>query len=93
MKTLGTTLFGELLRRSRQTAALSQQGLAERAGLSVDALRALERGRRVAPRPYTLALLAGALNLTPEEHAAFIAVATGGPRPSPLPRSWRRRRR
>jgi hypothetical protein len=35
--------FGALLRRHRQQAALSQEQLAERAGLSADAVSALER--------------------------------------------------
>ncbi|HEX7103619.1 MAG TPA: tetratricopeptide repeat protein, partial [Nitrolancea sp.] len=58
-------------------AGLSQEALAERAGLSVDAIRALERGRRTAPRPETIGLLADALALEPEDRANFIASATG----------------
>ncbi|HEX7102709.1 MAG TPA: helix-turn-helix transcriptional regulator, partial [Nitrolancea sp.] len=60
-----TMPFGELLRRDRLLAGLSQEALAERAGLSVDAIRALERGRRTAPRPETIGLLADALALEP----------------------------
>ncbi|HET7596113.1 MAG TPA: helix-turn-helix domain-containing protein, partial [Burkholderiales bacterium] len=72
-----TIPFGELLRRHRLLAGLSQEGLAERAGLSVDAIRALERGRRTAPRPETIGLLAEGLALAPAERANFIASATG----------------
>jgi transcriptional regulator with XRE-family HTH domain len=53
--------FGALLRRYRQQAALSQEELAGRAGLSVDAVSTLERGRRGTPRPDTLTLLVKAL--------------------------------
>ena len=42
-------LFGELLRRHRAVSGLTQEELAERAGLSVRGLRYLERGLH---RPY-----------------------------------------
>ncbi len=67
--------FGALVRRYRLAASLSQEALAERAGLSVDAISVIERGKRGAPRPDTVALLARALGLSDEERAAF-AVAT-----------------
>src|SRR5947209_16430817 len=41
--------FGELLRRHRVAAGLSQEALAERTGLSVDAIGLLERGGAAAP--------------------------------------------
>ncbi len=63
------------MRRHRLAAALSQEALAERAGLSSDAIRALERGRRTAPRPETIALLAAALELSLDDRAAFVAGA------------------
>jgi tetratricopeptide (TPR) repeat protein/transcriptional regulator with XRE-family HTH domain len=69
--------FRELLRRHRLARALSQEALAERAGLSVDAIRALERGRRAAPRADTMARLADALALSPADRNALIAAATG----------------
>lgn len=56
--------FGQLLRRYRQAAGLSQEQLAERAGLSVEAVNTLERGTRRAPRPDTIARLAAALRLS-----------------------------
>ena len=55
--------FGDLLRRHRTAAALSQEELAERAGLSVRALSDLERGVHRAPRLETVRLLADALGL------------------------------
>jgi predicted ATPase/transcriptional regulator with XRE-family HTH domain/Tfp pilus assembly protein PilF len=67
--------FGALVRRYRLAAALSQEGLAERAGLSVDAVSVIERGRRGAPRPDTVMLLARALGLEGEARSAFVAAA------------------
>jgi transcriptional regulator with XRE-family HTH domain len=67
--------FGALLRRFRLAVAVSQQELAQRAGLSVDAVSTLERGRRSLPRPDTIALLAHALGLSAKERAAFVAAA------------------
>jgi non-specific serine/threonine protein kinase len=59
--------FGELLRRFRLAASISKERLAERAGLSVQALSALESGRRQAPYRRTVALLAHALGLSTED--------------------------
>lgn len=69
--------FGELLRHHRLVAGLSQEALAERAGLSTDAIRALERGRRTAPRAETLAMLANTLALSPPDRTFFVSAATG----------------
>jgi predicted ATPase/transcriptional regulator with XRE-family HTH domain len=55
--------FGVELRRRRLAAGLSQEALAERAGLSERGVRALERGDRASPRPETLRMLADALGL------------------------------
>jgi predicted ATPase/transcriptional regulator with XRE-family HTH domain len=65
--------FGTLLRRYRLAAGLSQDRLAERAGMSAQALSALENGRRQAPYRHTVALLAGALDLSPAETALLEA--------------------
>lgn len=66
--------FGELLRRYRSTAGLTQEDLAERAELSVRGLRYLEQDLR---RPYrdTVARLIRALSLPPHAHGAFMAAA------------------
>ncbi len=82
-------MFGELLRRHRRAAGLSQEDLARRAGLSVDAIAALERGRRRAPRQLTVRLLADALGLDPAAQSAFVAASNESaplltPRPAPL---------
>jgi transcriptional regulator with XRE-family HTH domain len=71
----GLPPFGTLVRQYRQAAALSQEALAERAGLSTDAISVIERGKRGPPRPDTVALLVQALGLTTEERACFVAAA------------------
>jgi predicted ATPase/DNA-binding XRE family transcriptional regulator len=53
-----------LLKRYRVAADLSQEALAERAGLSPDAISTLERGIRRAPHVETVRALAGALGLS-----------------------------
>ena len=42
-------VFGDLLRQHRSAAGLTQEELAERAGLSPDAISLLERGERRRP--------------------------------------------
>lgn len=59
--------FGYLLRSARREAGLTQEALAERAGISARAISDLERGINRAPRRDTLDMLAQALNLTGEE--------------------------
>ncbi|MFM9105861.1 MAG: ATP-binding protein [Chloroflexota bacterium] len=65
--------FGELLRRWRVRAGLSQEDLAERSGVSLSTVSGLERGRRRAPQPGSAKLLADALGLSGEERATFFA--------------------
>src|SRR5262245_13689287 len=78
--------FGQLLRRHRLAAGLSQAELAERAGLSRDGLRALEGGRRAAPRPHTVLALAEALSLSAADRLQFLAAAhTEPPSSAALP--------
>ena len=67
--------FADLLRHHRAAAGLTQEELAARAGLSVDAISTLERGARRRPRKETVALLAEALALPAEGRAAFAAAA------------------
>jgi predicted ATPase/transcriptional regulator with XRE-family HTH domain len=61
--------FGTLLRQFRLDAGLTQQQLAERAKLSVEAIGMLERGVRTRPYRETVLLLARALELSPEREA------------------------
>ena len=67
--------FGRLLKRYRLAAGLTHERLAERAALSVRAISDLERGVSRSPRFETVALLAEALQLSPEQRAAFEAAA------------------
>lgn len=67
--------FGVLLRRLRLAAGLTQEALAERAGVSAKAVRGLERDPKRAPRLDTVTLLAGALGLDPAARAGFLAAA------------------
>ena len=67
--------LGELVRRHRTAAALSQEALAERAGLSVRAISDLERGIHQAPRLETVRMLADALGLSDTDRAALLAAA------------------
>jgi len=68
--------FGALLRRYRRAAGLSQEALAERAGLTAQGISALERGLRRAPYRETVRLLAEALGLSREERASLDAAVT-----------------
>jgi predicted ATPase/class 3 adenylate cyclase/transcriptional regulator with XRE-family HTH domain len=73
--------FGALLRRLRQAAGLTQEELAERAGLSRRGINDLERGARLLPRKDTVTLLADALRLGGDDRSAFFATAR---RPIPV---------
>ncbi len=77
MSTPKNVTFASLLKRLRRAAALTQEELAERAGLSVNAVSALERGVNHAPRRDTVGLLADALQLGAPERALFEAAARG----------------
>jgi predicted ATPase/transcriptional regulator with XRE-family HTH domain len=66
---------GDLLRHHRTAAALSQEALAERAGLSVRAIGDLERGIHRVPRLETVRLLAEALGLDEAGRAEVLAAA------------------
>jgi non-specific serine/threonine protein kinase len=69
------TPFGRLLRRSRLAVGLSQEALAERAGLSWRTISDLERGVNQGPRGSTARLLADALALGAADRAALLASA------------------
>jgi predicted ATPase/DNA-binding XRE family transcriptional regulator len=70
-----TTSFGEMLRRSRTAAGLSQEALAERAGLSAGTIRSLEQGQRRAPYLHTVRALMGALNVSQSQAATLEELA------------------
>jgi transcriptional regulator with XRE-family HTH domain len=58
----GSTL-GDHLKRVRKEHGFTQEGLAEKAGLSADTIRKLEQGRRTSARMSTLMQLANALDV------------------------------
>src|SRR5947208_9603267 len=64
--------FGDLLRQYRLAVGLTQEGLAERAGLSVHGIQKLERG---VTHPYraTAQRLAAVLQRSPEQEQHFRA--------------------
>ncbi|WP_410632448.1 tetratricopeptide repeat protein [Amycolatopsis sp. cmx-4-83] len=70
--------FGARLRRLRRAAGLTQETLAEAAGLSAQAVGALERGERRFPHRETLDRLADALDLAGDARTEF---AAAGARP------------
>jgi predicted ATPase/transcriptional regulator with XRE-family HTH domain/Tfp pilus assembly protein PilF len=94
-----TAFFGDLLRNHRIAANLTQEALAERAGLSARGISDLERGARTHPYRETLSMLVSALGLSGAERATFIQAAKrpgkpsiptgegGGPPPLPAPLS------
>ena len=75
MSSTHKSTFGLLLRRYRVAAGLTQEELAERAGLSAHGISNLERGVRRAPQRYTLTQLAEALRLSAEDRAHLEAAA------------------
>ncbi|MDP9356600.1 MAG: helix-turn-helix domain-containing protein, partial [Chloroflexota bacterium] len=85
--------LGPLLRGFRRAAALSQEELAERAGVSARAISDLERGQRASAHLDTLRRLADALGLAPEDRGRLIGAAQASrldvtrssARPDPLP--------
>lgn len=77
--------FGDLLRRQRLEAGLSQESLAERAGLSARGVSDLERGVNRAPQRETVLRLAEALALAGAARAGFEEAAqrrSAGSRPA-----------
>ena len=67
------TEFAHILRALREERLLTQEGLAERAGLTVKAVGALERGERRRPYPHTVRSLVEALALDDDERARLLA--------------------
>ncbi len=69
--------FGQLLRQLRLSAGLTQEELAEAAGISARSVSDLERGVNLTARKDTARLLAGALGLAGSEREMFEALARG----------------
>src|SRR6266567_3561500 len=87
MATVSLQSFGDLLRHYRLAAGLTQEELADQAGLSVRGLSDLERGARRAPRRETVQLLALALHLSAAERAIGRSPGVGSRRSRHLARA------
>jgi DNA-binding XRE family transcriptional regulator len=79
--------FAAMVQRWRHLANLTQEGLAERSGLSPRSIQNLERGRVSRPRRESVRLLADALGLTGADRMAFVHAARLGT-PTPIT-AWR----
>ena len=77
-----STSFAELLRAFREERSLTQEELAERAGITVKAVGALERGERRRPYPHTVRALSDALALDDEQRSRLVAAVPGRTRPA-----------
>ncbi len=66
-----STAFGDLLRRYRKRAGLTQESLAERAGISARSVGNIERGAPYRSRRLTVASIADVLALSMPEREAF----------------------
>lgn len=69
-------LFAQLLKGFRARSGLTQEALAASSGLSVEAVRTLERGRRRYPRQTTVEQLSHALRLLPSERQQLETAAS-----------------
>jgi predicted ATPase/DNA-binding XRE family transcriptional regulator len=69
--------FGALLKHHRSRAGLTQEALAQRAGISDRAVRSIERGAQRTSHVQTVRLLADALNLCGQDRAIFELAARG----------------
>lgn len=75
--------FGSRLRSMREMSGLTQEELAGRAGLSPNAVSALERGQRRRPYPHTVRMLSDALELSGAERAALLEAVPSRNEPAP----------
>src|SRR5690349_8389331 len=78
-----TPSFGQWLKARRRALDLTQDALAERAGCAGETIRKVE-ANGIRPSRQLAALLAAHLDLTPDEHAAFVAWARGSAPPPVL---------
>jgi DNA-binding XRE family transcriptional regulator len=72
-----TETLGTLLQRCRRQAGLTQEELAERAGVSAHSVSDIERGVQQRPYVSTLRRLADALGLAPEPRVVFLTAGQG----------------
>ena len=69
--------LSKYVRERRLLVGLSQEALAERAGLTIDTVGRLERGLRRRLFPHTVRALADALGLDDAERSVLAALASG----------------
>jgi predicted ATPase/DNA-binding CsgD family transcriptional regulator/DNA-binding XRE family transcriptional regulator len=69
------TGFAAQLRRLRLRAGLTQEALAEKAGVSVATIGAIEEGQRRRPYPHTLRALADSLELSAADRTALMSAS------------------
>jgi len=77
--------LGGLLKQYRIAAGLTQEELAEHAGVSARSVSDLERGLNRTPRPGTIRRLADALELTPAQRTLLLASGSQEPGGDPSP--------
>ncbi|MDH6127378.1 AAA family ATPase [Kitasatospora sp. GP82] len=70
--------FGEILLEHRRAAGLTQEELAEAAGLAARSIRDLERGRRERPQRRTVEMLVSALRLVDADAAVLLGAGRSG---------------
>jgi non-specific serine/threonine protein kinase len=75
--------FGDVLRTHRRAAGMTQEELAERAGISPRSISGLERGEGASPRRDTVAQLVQALGLVGADRAEFQAMVVRRRPPAP----------
>src|SRR5258708_26354197 len=85
MSTQSSWSFGDLLRRYRLAAGLTQEELAERAQVSPRAISDLERGTRTRPWRETVQLLTTALDLKPAQRTELETAARRSNPPPAVP--------
>lgn len=75
--------LGTQLRQLRETAGLTQEELAFRAGLTPNAVSDLERGKTRRPYPHTVRSLADAFGLSEDERTSLLAAVPRRDAPAP----------
>jgi len=92
MESVSTETYAALIKHYRQRNQLTQEGLAERADVSRQAIVDIERGKTRKSRPTVMNRLAAALTLTDAERASLADAtnsASVAPPAHPSPRSLR----
>src|SRR5579864_3652997 len=74
LATVEPSAFGQRVRELRRAADMTQQELAERAGMSLRGLQDLELGTRRVPHPDTARRLVDALGLSEPQRGAVLAL-------------------